>query len=82
MAAVTLTGTEKTVTFKKGFGYLRPALKWVDTWTDRDTFCFAEMYDVERQSACWNIRDGLLLTYRTVTAADCPVVPRRRLKVA
>lgn len=78
MASITLSGAEKTVTFKKGFGYLKPSLKWIRQWTIRETFRFADVYDVDRQSPAWNIRDGLLLEYRTVKPEDCPtaVLPR------
>lgn len=71
-ARVTLAGKDKPRTFNRGFGYFKPALKWVREWTDRSTFRFGEIVDVDRQSPAWNSRDGLLLNYRTVKPEDAP----------
>jgi hypothetical protein len=77
MVAVTLSGPPKTVTIRKGFGYLKPALRWVHTWVERETFTFADIEDIERNNPAWNSRDGLLLDYRTVKPEDALPIRKR-----
>jgi hypothetical protein len=62
------------IILRKRFGYLKPALRWVQKQMDigRSSFIFADVQDQEAQNPAWNIRDGLLGEYRTVKPGDCP----------
>jgi hypothetical protein len=55
---------EKSIKLCKGFGYLKPALKWIKKWEERDTFLHAQIYDVNRGNPAWDSLNGYLDDYR------------------